>query len=261
MTEEARTRLWAGVVAGGLLGALGRELDLVSAVSYWGDRQILVVAAALLGGLLALTRLRPLLYAALLAMAALWLVVCFTPVTGALTRGLVRSDPVAAGDAVFVFGSTIQVDGDPSEDAAIRLFRALQLLADDKAPRLILSELQPPAGRYAPLARAWMDSMHVERELLTVGPVRNTREEAVQVGALARARGFRRILAVSSPTHTRRACAALEREGLDVVCVPAIETRFDLETLERPGDRIKSFGPIVHERVGWLVYSRRGWVR
>src|SRR5262249_36979889 len=252
---------WSGVVAGGLAGSLGQQMELMSAVSYWGDRQILVVAAALLGGLLALTRLRPLLYVTLGLAAALWLLVCFTPLTSALARGLVRSEPEQAGDAVFVFGSTIQVDGDPSDDAAIRLFRALQLLADDKAPRLILSELAPPAGRYAPLARAWMGSMHVERELLTVGPVRNTRDEALAVAALSPERGFHRILAVTSPTHTRRACSSLEQEGLSVVCLPSVETRFDLETLDRPGDRVRSFGPIVHERIGWLVYSRRGWVR
>jgi uncharacterized SAM-binding protein YcdF (DUF218 family) len=261
MTQEARTRFWPGVVAGGLAGALARELDLASAVSYWGDRQILVVAAALLGGLLALTRLRPFLHATLAVVAALWLLVCFTPLTSALARGLVRSDPVQAGDAVFVFGSTIQVDGDPSDDAASRLLRAVQLLADDKAPRLVLSELPPPAGRYGPLAQAWMGSLHVERELLTVGPVHNTREEALEVAALARARGFHRILAVTSPTHTRRACAALEQAGLSVVCVPSVETRFDLEALELPGDRVKSFGTIAHERLGWLVYARRGWVR
>lgn len=262
MTEEARgrTRFWGGVIAGGLVGALGRELDLPSVVSYWSDRQVLVVAAAVLGGLLALTRLRPLLHVVLVVTAALWLAVCFTPLTALLARGLVRSDPVVPADAVFVFGSRIQSDGDPSGEAAIRLQRGLQLLAEDKAPRLILSELPAPSGRYEPVARAWMASLHVERELLTVGPITTTHEEAVAVAALARARGFKRLLAVTSPTHTRRACSALEHEGVSVVCVPAVETQFDLETLDLPGDRARAFSRITHERVGWLVYARRGWV-
>jgi uncharacterized SAM-binding protein YcdF (DUF218 family) len=66
---------------------------------------------------------------------------------------------------------------------------------------------------------------------------------------------------VTSPTHSRRACAAFEREGLAVVCVPAVETQFDVESLEKPNDRVRAFGPVIHERLGLLVYRRRGWIR
>jgi uncharacterized SAM-binding protein YcdF (DUF218 family) len=65
---------------------------------------------------------------------------------------------------------------------------------------------------------------------------------------------------VTSPTHTRRAAAALEKEGLVVFAVPAVETRFDLERLGWPGDRREAFAAIVHERIGLLVYRRRGWI-
>ncbi len=35
---------------------------------------------------------------------------------------------------------------------------------------------------------------------------------------------------------------------------------FDLERLRFPGDRRRAFGPIMHERIGLLVYRRRGWI-
>jgi uncharacterized SAM-binding protein YcdF (DUF218 family) len=65
---------------------------------------------------------------------------------------------------------------------------------------------------------------------------------------------------VTSPTHTRRAAAALEKQGLEVVAVPAVETRFDLEQLDWPGDRRQAFAGIAHERIGIVVYRRRGWI-
>jgi uncharacterized SAM-binding protein YcdF (DUF218 family) len=68
------------------------------------------------------------------------------------------------------------------------------------------------------------------------------------------------VLAVTSPSHTRRAAATLEKQGLVAVSVPAVETSFDLETLDRPGDRRRAFAPLAHERIGLVVYRRRGWI-
>jgi len=45
-----------------------------------------------------------------------------------------------------------------------------------------------------------------------------------------------------------------------VIAVPSIETRFDLERLNYPADRRQAFATIAHERLGLLVYRRRGWI-
>jgi uncharacterized SAM-binding protein YcdF (DUF218 family) len=110
------------------------------------------------------------------------------------------------------------------------------------------------------LARAWLSAFAGRGEVVSVGRIRNTHDEAVAVARLFRERGWSRVLAVTSPTHTRRAAAALEKEGLRVFAVPSAETRFDLERLRRPGDRREAFAAIAHERVGLLVYRRRGWI-
>lgn len=259
--SRGRTRFFEGLVLGALAGEFARELDLAGFVSFWGDRQYVILGAAVLGGLLALTRLRPVVSLAAAGLGVLWLAVCFTPLTAWLAQGLVRRDPVQPADAVFVLGSRLQTDNEPGPEAASRLWRSLELLAQDQAPRLILSEQPPPAGRYEPIARAWMAALRLDRELLTVGPITSTRQEAAAVAALCRARGFERLLVVTSPTHTRRACAAFEREGLSVVCVPAVETRFDLDRLAYPGDRVKAFGAVMHERLGLWLYQRRGWLK
>jgi len=254
------SRLGVGLAAGSLAGLIVADLNLPSLVSYFGDRSYLVPPIALLGALLWLTPLRRLTGAAVALLAVLWLVVAFTPVTSWLAQGLVRRDPVEAADAVFVLASRVQEDGDPTTDAMSRLLKGVELVAEGRAARLLVSELRPPAGPYAPLARRWLGAFARGGEVVSVGPIGNTHEEAVAVARLCRQRGWTRVLAVTSPTHTRRAAATLEKEGLVVLAVPSIETRFDLERLEGPGDRREAFAAIAHERIGLVVYRRRGWI-
>jgi uncharacterized SAM-binding protein YcdF (DUF218 family) len=254
------SRFGVGLTAGALAGLVVADLNLPSLVSYFGDRTCLVPFAAVLGALLWLTPARRVVGAGVALLGLLWLVVAFTPLTSRLADGLVRRDRIEAADAVFVFASRVQEDGDPTTDAMSRLLKGIELVADGRAPRLVVSEVPPPAGSYAPLAREWVAAFAPRGEVVSVGRILNTREEAVAVARLFRERGWTRVLAVTSPTHTRRAAAALEKEGLVVFAVPAVETRFDLERLHWPGDRREAFAAIAHERLGLLVYRRRGWI-
>lgn len=249
-----------GLATGALLGMLATDLDLPSFVSWPYDRTWLVLGAAALGAVLWPTRMRRLLALGVAAAGVLWLAVAFTPLVAHLAEGLVRKDAVRDADAVFVFASRIQNDGEPSNDAMSRLLKGVELVAEGRAPRLVVSEMRPPSREYAPTAREWARLYAPRAEVLVVGPIGNTREEAVAVAALLRERGLRRVLAVTSPVHTRRAAATLEKEGLEVVAVPSIETRYDLEGLEYPGDRRRAFGSVAHERIGLVVYARRGWL-
>ncbi len=256
----ALSRFGIGLALGLLAGFIVVDLNLPSLVSYFGDRTYLVPVVALLGALLWLTPLRRVVGAAVVLLVALWLVVAFTPLTSWLAQGLVRRDPVQDADAVFVFSSRVQEDGDPTSDAMSRLLKGVELVAEGRAKHLLVSEVPPPAGAYAPLARAWLAAFAHRGEVVSVGRVVNTRQEAVAVARLCRERGWTRVLAVTSPTHTRRAAAALEKEGLTVVAVPSIETRFDLEDLHWPGDRREAFAAIAHERLGIVYYRRKGWI-
>jgi uncharacterized SAM-binding protein YcdF (DUF218 family) len=253
-------RLGVGLASGALAGLLTLDLDLPSLASLWGEQTFVVPAAAVLGALLWLTPLRRLVAAGVVGLALLWLVAAYTPLVPWMANGLVRRDPLRSADAVFVFGSRLQDDGDPTADAMSRLLRGVELLAEGRAKQLVVSELRPPSRQYAPLARDWTKRLAPGGEVLAVGPIDNTREEAVAVARLCREKGWQRVLAVTSPVHTLRAAASLEKEGLQVVSVPAIETRYDVERLDLPADRRRAFGSVAHERVGLLVYRRRGWI-
>ena len=244
----------------GVAGFVVADLNLPSLVSYLGDRSYVLLAIVALGSVAWLTPLRRLVAAATLLLAALWLAVSFTPLTSQLAVGLVRRDAIENADAVFVFASRIQEDGDPTSDAMSRLLKGIELMGEGRAPWLVVSEVPPPAGSYAVLARAWLAAFARRGEVLQLGRIVNTHDEAVALAELGRERGIRRVLAVTSPTHTRRAAATLEKQGLVAIAVPAAETNFDLERLRFPAERRRAFSTIAHERIGIIVYRRRGWI-
>ena len=257
---SASARFRSGLAAGALAGFVIGDLNLPTLVSLPGERGYLFAGFALLGALVWQTPLRRALVAANVLLAALWLAVSFTPLTARLADGLVRHDAVEDADAVFVFASQMQVDGDPSTDAASRLLKGVELIAAGRAPYLVVSEVPAPTGSHAALARAWLAAFAHRGEVLDIGEITNTHAEAVELARLCRERGWKRILAVTSPTHTRRAAATLEKQGLVAISVPSIETNFDLETLPRASERRRGFWSAAHERVGLVVYRRRGWI-
>jgi uncharacterized SAM-binding protein YcdF (DUF218 family) len=238
---------------------VAKDLRLHQIASYGGSRAGLALAVIALGAVLGLVRLRALVWGGLALLALLWLVVAFTPLAAALADGLPRRDALAPADGVYVLASEVQEDGTLSEEALYRLSRGLELVRQGLAPRLILGELHPPHAHYADGARALLGHLGIAQEVIAVGPIANTHDEAVRVAELCRARGWRRLIVVTSPMHSRRAAGAFEHEGLEVASAPTEEGRYDL-ALDDADDRLRGFPDIVHERLGLWVYARRGWL-
>jgi uncharacterized SAM-binding protein YcdF (DUF218 family) len=207
------------------------------------------------------TRLRTLLVATTLGLVLLWFAVAYGPLSRILLGGLVRRDALRPADAVLVLSSGMQTDGEPTSTQLSRLFRGLELVKDGLAPRLMITEMPPPYEGGRSFAQAMLSRFRPEVELIVFESVRNTHDEALMAADYLKARGLKTIIVATSPTHTYRSAALLERLGLEVMAAPAIETVFDLESLDQPGDRLMAFGPIIHERLGIFVYRRRGWIR
>ncbi len=240
-----------------------KDLGLRAVVSYWGMVAPVVVAFALLGAALWQTRARRLVVLGAVALVALWVVTAFTPVTRILARPLIREDALARADAVYVLSSSVRPSGEPSAVGLTRATRALELLGAGLTSRVLLTELGPPSGSYVEWVKRTARGLgmaHAE-DVESVGIVYNTHDEALRVAALFRSRGWRRLLLVTSPTHTRRAAATFERAGVpEVVSVPAMDTDVDIMHLSRTDERIFAFGAIVHEWIGLWVYRYRGWM-
>lgn len=255
--EQAAFGTALGLAGGGLV----RDLDLTTLVSFWGDRLVLLPLGAIIGALCAVTRLRKALYAVTAGLALLWIAVAYGPLSRMVLSGLVRSDTLRPADAVLVLGTRMQTDGDPTSAQMSRLLRGLELVKDGLAPRLIITELPPRYASQRPFVEALLARFKPDVEIVDLGPTFNTHDEAVMTAEYLKKRGLRRIIVTSSPTQTFRGAALLEAQGLEVMATPARETRFDLENLDRPEERLMSFGSAIHERLGILVYRQRGWIR
>jgi len=165
---------------------------------------------------------------------------------------------VEPADAVFVSFSSLRPGAQGPAEVRNRLFHGIALVARGMAPCLVVCKSTEVPG--VAVARELVDAAGVTSELVVLPQAETTHEEAVAVAALARKRGFKLVLLVTSPIHSRRASAALEKEGVTVVSSPSAETRFDLDTLNTWSDRLAAFGSVMHERLGLWVYARRGWV-
>lgn len=249
-----------GLAVGGVIALLTHQLDLRVFVSYWHDDLHLVALIAAAGALLWRTRLRPIIGGTAVLLAIVFLLAAFSPLSLRLAEGLERRDPLQPADAVFVLSSQVQRDGDLTPSSMSRLLHGLELIADGYTTHLILSEIDHPRASYAVAAHRLMGHLHMNPELLVVGPVGNTRDEAVAVARLCREHGWHRILLVTSPAHSRRASAAFEHAGLEVISSPGTETRYDIENLDLPEDGVAAFGSLMHERIGLLMYKLRGWL-
>ncbi|MCL4818274.1 MAG: YdcF family protein [Vicinamibacteria bacterium] len=260
-----RRSLVTGAALGAVAGHLAFELGLASLVSWWGDRTLLPAVAALLGaGLAALParaqRLRRGGAAVLAGLAVLWLAVLFTPLCARLAAPLRRVEPPRAADAVFVLSAHVQRDEEPTSASMSRLQRGLELLAAGHARVLVISELPAPWARYEPWARAQLKAWRLDAELVVLGPVRRTRDEAVAVSRLFRERGWQSVLLATSPSHSRRAAESFEACGLQVISAPGVETRWDEPGFPERIDRLAAFGSLVHEWGGLAYYRWRGWL-
>lgn len=168
-------------------------------------------------------------------------------------RRLVRADipPPGCCSHVVVLSSGVGLDssiGRADHDrfsTAIPLARRLD--AGLVTTRMRAGETGPTSD-YAQrrvILRAAFDSSR-----WTIAPafVQSTRDEALATRSILEA--ARPIAVVTSPLHTRRACATFERVGFHVVCVPSRETA---------PLRLRVFS-YFRERAATAKYKMKSWI-
>ena len=97
--------------------------------------------------------------------------------------------------------------------------------------------------------------------VIFVDSVVTTRTEAIRMGAIARANHWSTLAVVTSPMHTRRACATFEAVGLRVVCIPAAVRGSGLYPGANAEDRLRAFRSWLYEVFASSSYKSRGWIR
>ncbi len=95
----------------------------------------------------------------------------------------------------------------------------------------------------------------------------DTYGEACKVHALAAEHGWHRILLVTSANHQRRASATFRGQGLEVISVPCnfltrVGNPADDSGFSVPRyDGFVKMATWLHEKAGWYMYRRRGWIK
>ena len=256
-------------MSGAVLGAL-----LWLAIMTLGFHSILhlpgaigIGPAALLGGLLGISRFRMILWLGAGALAALFAVVAFTPLIVQPAQALIRSDPIPSPpltvDAVVVLSGGMTADGLLGPDGTERMLSGLRLAKAIGSPALVTTRIRTGAS-YEVSSDADQKKLV---ELLGPGlrhfivtEVFSTRDEALRVRDLARQQSWARIAVVTSPSHSRRACGTFEKVGLRVTCAPAESREVAFRQLTDSGDRIEAFRMWIYEMAGTVNYRLKGWL-
>ncbi len=215
-----------------------------------------------------------------LAWFILTLVTC-TPAVSFLAFAIEEEHPpvaiadLAQADAIIYLGggaspSLTEPTGLHLKSGADRLSTALVLLLQNKAPVLVLG-----GGSYLERGRAYSEADYVcdiltrtglpARSIVSLGNCADTHDEAIKVTALARERGWKKILLVTSALHMPRTTRVFTKAGApEFQAVPCnylsgLNHIGDLDWLHLPHPgAISTFGAWLHEEIGLLYYRWLG---
>ena len=194
---------------------------------------------------------------------------------GSLEAKAVRTmDPATHYDAVILLGGLVDEKAmEKSRSLSIndnneRLFGTLAVMREGRADYAIISGA--PVDPKTPYAESQVLAdqlvlLGVPREKVIVeAKAMNTRENATYSAEIARARGFSKVLIVTSAFHMHRALACYRRAGMNVDTLPVDFRSYD------PGVASGSWLPrashlerstaAIREWSGFYVYRARGYV-
>ncbi|NBV23509.1 MAG: YdcF family protein [Proteobacteria bacterium] len=217
------------------------------------------------------------------ALVVLMWVTGSTPLPGRLLAALerpwagVKREVLPKADAVVLLGGFLapsreevgQVHFNANADRAVN---ALELIRLEKAPVLVVgggaSRFNGEVYCEADSFKQLLDGRKLGGpETISLGGCKNTRHEAEKVGNLARERGWKSILLVTSASHMKRAVAVFRTTtSLEVLPAPSsfltqvsIYGREQFEFIPDVGGFVKLSG-VLHERIGWWIYRWRDWI-
>ena len=226
----------------------------------------LYAPAAVVGAVLGASRLRPLLWSAAAIIAVLCLATAYTPLVSSLAQPMVRRDRIPPRvDAIAVLSMGFTPDGLMRSETLDRLLTGLVLAKRGVARTVLVSrERRALDGKSVSDSADQETLLQLARpsaQVIFVDSVFTTRTEALRMKAIAQAHGWSTIAVVTSPMHTRRACATFEAVGFKVVCVPAAVRESGLYEGSNALDRLRAFRSWLYEAFASDSYRRHGWIR
>jgi len=167
--------------------------------------------------------------------------------------------PPQRADAIVVFAGGVGETGRAGGGALERLKQAVDLYKAGYARSVILSSGYVYTLHEAEVMRASaIDEGVPASAIILEERASNTYQNVRFVDEMLRARGWKRVLLVSSPYHMRRALMVWRRVAPDVAVIP---TPSDSQFYEHQrGASLEQVRAILQEYISIAYYWRQGWV-
>jgi uncharacterized SAM-binding protein YcdF (DUF218 family)/glycosyltransferase involved in cell wall biosynthesis len=247
--EVAQSNSWERRLVA-MSSLVDRALDDKQAVAArWDER---------LRRMYAVTRRRTL--QSLLGLAAVVLLLFYTPLLWWVAEPLKVVSPPRPADAIVVFAGGVGESGKAGGGVQERVAQALALYEGGYAPRVIFSSGYVFTLREAEVMKAIAVANGVpEDAVLLEEQAANTYDNVRLTHQILEQHGWRRILLVSSPYHMRRALLTWKRVAPDVSVTPTPVPQSQFYLREGGASPAQLQG-ILHEYVAILYYWWKGWV-
>ncbi len=275
-TKKFLVNRLAPAITGFAIGFVSWLVILVLGLSPGGDYSSYgnFIPAGIVGAILGSTRFRFVNWIVISALAFLLLIVGFTPVVRQPALNLIVRDPLQKADAIVVLSAGITRDNHLGNVAADRLLTGLDLMRKGYATSLVVTQIAGNGNAAEADQDRLISLLPGHPDVSRVGIVRTTRDEGLQIKSLADKRGWKRIILVTSPLHSKRAKAVFEKVGLIVISQPCITRKYSVEdfedpsgmkffkwrALDHPYDKITVFSDLLYERMAGISYRRKGWI-
>ena len=205
-------------------------------------------------------RTRARLWATVSAMVLAYALLFHTSLPWLLADPLRIDQPPRGADAIVVFAGGVGESGQAGGGYQERVKTAVELYRGGFAPRMVFESGYAFAFREAEIMRdlAMTEGVPDSAIVLETNGA-NTYDDVMRVREVLRARGWRRILLVSSPYNMRRALAVWRKQApeIDVVATPVSQSQF--YTHER-GANLDQLRGLAREYVALAAYWWRGWI-
>ena len=195
-----------------------------------------------------------------LALAAVYVLLFYTPAAWLVAEPLRLSAPPAPADAIVVFAGGVGESGKAGGGAQERVKQAVDLYHAGFASNVIFSSGYVFSFREGEVMRAVAVANGVPPEAIVLeNQAVNTYENVARTRRILDQQGWRRVLLVSSPYHMRRAMLTWEKVAphIEVIPTPPPESQF---YAHETGASLEQIRAILHEYGAIVAYWRRGWI-
>jgi uncharacterized SAM-binding protein YcdF (DUF218 family) len=262
-TRTSNTQHWTQHLIFGFIAGL--LLSSVVVLIYSETKWYLPLVMMLVSLVMSLNTLTRRILSSLTLFVGFLLALCvFTPILQPVQRFLDVTQLPSRADVIVILGGGLHCGSTDLEASSLaRTVKGLALWKAGYAPTITISDT----------AGLWDNCVSLEQpirqEIFSLEPknapdifvlpgVKNTRMEAEAVTKEAKKRGWKNILIVTAPAHSRRARATFTQLKLQAFVVSSGEPRYDTD-LHLPHDRLIALPTLAREIAGFVKYTLLGW--